>query len=66
MEQDQPVVDAAAVEVWDEGRDKAEAEWVGRLPQGPAEIAYAPTAAQQSLTLSDSLAIRGVVPSVEQ
>jgi hypothetical protein len=66
MEQGRPVVDAAAVEVWDKARDKAEAEWVAHLPQGLAEIAYAPTAAQQFLILSDSLAIKEVVLSAEQ
>jgi hypothetical protein len=66
MEQGRAVVDAAVVEVWDEVKDKAEDEWEDRLPQGPAEIAYARTAAQQFLMLSDSLAIKEVVPSAEQ
>jgi hypothetical protein len=59
-------VDAAAVEVLDEGRDKAETEWVGRLPQGQAEITYARTAAQQLLMLPDSLAIKEVALNVER
>ena len=66
MEQDRPAVGEAAVEAWDEGRDKAEAEWVGRLPQGQAEIAYARTAAQQPLTLPDSPAIKEIVLNVER
>jgi len=42
--------------VW--GMDRVEAEWAVRSQQGRAEIAYARTAAQQSLMLSDSLAIK--------
>ena len=45
--------------VW--GEVRAEAEWAGLSPQGRAEIAYAQAAAQQSLILPDSLAIREAV-----
>jgi hypothetical protein len=50
MEQDRPAGDAAAAEVW----DKAEAEWVARLPQARAEIAYVRTAVQQFLISLDN------------
>lgn len=48
--------------VW--AKDKVEAGWVDRLPQGRAEIAYAQTAVQQFLMLRDSLAIKEAVQSV--
>ena len=52
--------------VWDAVRDKVEAEWVDRLPQGRVEIAYAQAAVRQSLMLPDSLVIKEVVQNVEQ
>jgi hypothetical protein len=53
-------------EVWDEARDKAKGGWADLLRQGQAEIAYARAAAQQSLILSDSLAIKEAVQNVVQ
>lgn len=50
MEQDRPVRDVGAVEVWDEARDKAEGKWVAHLRQVRVETAYAPTAAIHCLT----------------
>jgi hypothetical protein len=38
--------DAAQAVEWDEVKARAEAEWVGRSPQGRAEIVYARNAQQ--------------------
>jgi hypothetical protein len=62
MEQDQP----ARGPVWARDRDKAEAEWVDLTRQVRAETVYALTAARRSLMLPGSLAIKEVVPNVEQ
>jgi hypothetical protein len=66
MEQDRPVGDAAVVEVWDEVRDKVEAEWEDRLPQGQMEIAYARNAGQQFLMLPDNHATKEIALNVVQ
>jgi hypothetical protein len=66
MEQDRPVRDAAVVEVWDEVRDKVEAEWEDRLPQGRAEIAYAQNMATRFLTLPDNHATKEIALNVVQ
>jgi len=55
MEQGRAARDAAPVEVWGEAR--AGVEWVARLPQGPVEIVYAPSAGTRSLILLHSPAI---------
>ncbi|MBN1392895.1 MAG: hypothetical protein JW947_08850 [Sedimentisphaerales bacterium] len=66
MEQDRPVGDAAAVEVWGEGKDRAEAEWEDRLPQGQAETVCARNAVRWFLILLDNLVIKEIVPSAGQ
>jgi hypothetical protein len=66
MEQDRPVRDAAVVEVWDEVRDRVEAEWEALLPQGPAETVSARIAVRWFLILLDSPAIKEVVLSAGQ
>jgi hypothetical protein len=48
--------------VWDKARVKV--EWVDRLLEDQAEIAYARVVEQRSLMLSDSLAIKEAVLNV--
>ncbi len=64
MEQGRPARDAVVAEAWVGVRAKAEAEWVGHLPQARAEVASVRTAEQRLLMLSGSLVMQKVVLSV--
>jgi hypothetical protein len=58
MEQGRAARDVAPVEVWGEGKGKAEVEWVAHLPRGRAEIVYAPSAGTRPRILLHSPAIK--------
>ena len=64
--QDQLVKDQVQAKTKGWGVVRVEAEWVGLLLRGRAEIVYAQAAAQQSLILPDSLAIKEAVRNVVQ
>ena len=64
--QAQPVKDQEWDAVWGEAKDRAEAEWVGHLPQVRVEAVYARTVVQQLLMLSDNLVIKEAARNVEQ
>jgi hypothetical protein len=66
MEQDLLVEVPAQEEVWGEARDRAEEEWVDRLPQVRVEVVSVRIVVQQYLTLPDNLVIKEVVRNVEQ
>ena len=52
--------------VWDEARDKVEAEWADLIPRGRVVIAFARTAEQRLLMLPGSLVTQEAVLNVEQ
>ena len=64
MEQGREARDAAPVEVW--GEAKAEVEWVDHLPQGQAEVVFAPNVATRKCILLDNLVMQKVVLNVVQ
>jgi hypothetical protein len=66
MEQDRAARDVAPAEVWDEARDRAEAEWVDPSPQDQAEIVYAQNVEQRHLTSLDSRVIKEAALNVVQ
>ena len=52
--------------VWDKDKARVKVEWVDRLLEDQAEIAYARVVEQRSLMLSDSLAMQRAVLNVVQ
>ena len=59
-----PVKDPAQAVVWGKVRARVEAEWVGHLQQGRAEIVSVRTAEQRLLMLPDSLVMQKAVRNV--
>jgi hypothetical protein len=66
MEQDRLGREVVPAEVWAEDKVRAEVEWVDRLLQDRAEIAYALTVAIRYLTSPASLVIKEIAQSAER